>query len=304
MAIGKSADSPWGMSANPRISYSFDFANHPCSPAFYGTDDVMTVHTTGLTSVQDNDFAQAWSGDRAPEAPQTAWGMDTSNVAAINDTIGIAYAWEIWRGAADGSHVDRGNAIAAVTLGPGKPIATRVGPLLSGPSAVQLGLLAILRDGDHVYSYSMGGPTGSVVGRVRAADDAFAASNYEFLSSADYTAWHAPGAIPVPETTEYGMRTEHPGGKFGCNVYGSVFYSNYLRKYVMICTIYMSFTNMHVAEKPWGPWSAVYGLLSGWGQGYGSHAHPENSPDGSHKEVYFSQGPNGPFTMFKVTFDF
>lgn len=224
----------------------------------------------------------------------TAWGMDTSNVAAINDTTGIAYAWEIWRG----------NAIAAVTLGPGKPIATRVGPLLSGPSAVQLGLLAILRDGDHVYSYSVGGPTGIVVGRVRAADDAFAASNYEFLSSADYTAWHAPGAIPAPETTECGMRTEKPGGKFGCNVYGSVFYSNYLRNYVMICTIYMSFTNMYVAEKPWGPWSAEYGLLSGWGQGYGSHAHPEYSPDGSHKEVYFSQGPNGPFNMFKVTFDF
>ncbi|KAB2573485.1 hypothetical protein DBV05_g7895 [Lasiodiplodia theobromae] len=215
-------------------------------PAFYGTNSVMVVNTTGIALVQDNDFATAWSGDPAPQAPQTAWGMDTSNVAAINDTHGIAYAWEIWRGAPDGSFVDRGNAVVAVTLGEMKPIATRVGPLLSGPDAVQMGLLAILRDGNHIYSYSMGGPSGIMVSRVAASDDALEAAKYEFLvaGESDSSMWKIPGSIPAPPSAEYGMQTANSNGKFGCNVYGSVFYSNYLRKYVIICTAYMHFTKM------------------------------------------------------------
>ncbi|KAK0647941.1 hypothetical protein DIS24_g7232 [Lasiodiplodia hormozganensis] len=275
-------------------------------PAFYGTNSVMVVNTTSVALVQDNDFATVWPGDPAPQAPQTAWGMDTSNVAPINDTHGIAYAWEIWRGAPDGSFVDRGNAVVAVTLGETKPIATRVGPLLSGPDAMQMGHLAILRDGDYIYSYSMGGPSGIMVSRVAASDDALDAAKYEFLVArrSDSPTWKTPGTVPAPTSTEYGMQTANADGTFGCNVYGSVFYSNYLRKYVIICTAYMHFTNIYVADQPWGPWSAEYGLLEGWGAGYGSHAHPEYSPGGSHKEVYFSQGPNGPFNIFKVTFDF
>ncbi|KAK8247637.1 hypothetical protein HDK77DRAFT_481127 [Phyllosticta capitalensis] len=273
-------------------------------PAFYGTTDVMTVNTSAVQYAQDWNFAQPWSGDPTPQAPQTGWGMDTSNIAAINDTHGVAYAWEIWRGASDGSYVDRGNAVVAVTLGATKPIATRMGPLLSGPNAVQMGLLSILRDGDYIYSYSMGGPTGIVVGRVKAGDDAFDATKYQFLQANDFATWGTPGSIPPGSTTTYGMKTAESSGKFACNVYGSVFYSNYFQKYVMICTIYMSFTNMYVADNPWGPWSSQYGLLSGWGAGYGSHAHPEYSPNGSHKELYFSQGPNGPFNMFKLTFNF
>ncbi|KAK7520869.1 uncharacterized protein IWZ02DRAFT_433285 [Phyllosticta citriasiana] len=273
-------------------------------PAFYGTGDVMTVNTSAVQNAQDWNFALPWSGDPAPQAPQTAWGMDTSNVAAVNDTHGIAYACEIWRGASDGSYVDRGNAVVAVTLGATKPIATRMGPLLSGPNAVQMGLLSILRDGDYIYSYSMGGPTGIVVGRVKAGDDAFDATKYQFLQANDFTNWGTPGTIPPGSTTQFGMKTAEGSGKFACNVYGSVFYSNYFQKYVMICTIYMSFTNMYVADNPWGPWSSQYSLLSGWGAGYGSHAHPEYSPNGSHKELYLSQGPNGPFNLFKLKFDF
>lgn len=123
-------------------------------PAFYDTDSAMTVNTTGVNNVQHNNFISPWSGDPAPEAPQTAWGMGTINVAAINDTHGVAYAWEIWRGASDGSYVDRGNSVVAVTLGETKPITMHMGPLVTGPAAIQMGLLAILRADNYVYTYS------------------------------------------------------------------------------------------------------------------------------------------------------
>ena len=58
---------------------------------------------------------------------------------------------------------------------------------------------------------------------------------------------------------------------------------------------------MYTSDTPWGPWSTEYGLLSDWGAGYGSHAHPEYNEDNG-KTWYFSQGPNGPFNVFKVTF--
>jgi hypothetical protein len=263
----------------------------------------MTVNTTGIAHVQDNDFVTAWSGDAKPVAPQTAFGMDTSNVAAINSTHGVAYAWEIWRGASDGSFVNRGNAVVSVTLGVKKPIATRRGPLLTGPHALALGMLAILRDGDFIYMYSIGGPSGIIIGRVKASDAVFSASAYSFLKARSVSTWVTPGSIPNATTTAYGMTTLNSGGKFSCNVYGSVFFNAYLGKYVMICTAFEHFTNMYVADNAWGPWSAEYGLLNGWGVGYGSMAHPEYSPDGG-KTFHFSQGPDSVFNMFKVSFEF
>ncbi|KAJ6458617.1 hypothetical protein C8R47DRAFT_145914 [Mycena vitilis] len=271
--------------------------------AFYGTSSVMTVDTTGIALVQDNNFAAAGSDDAQPVSPQTAFGMDTSNIAAINSTHGVAYAWEIWRGASDGSFVDRGNAVVSVTLGDTKPIATRVGPLLTDANAVQLGLLAILRDGDFIYTYSIGGPSGILVGRVAASDAVFTASAYEFLVAGSTTDWNTPPSIPNAATTAYGMTTANPGGKFSCSVYGSVFFNAYLNQYVMICTAFENFTNMYVSPTPFGPWSAEYGLLSGWGLGYGSMAHPEFSTNGG-QTFQFSQGPDGPFNMFEVSFIF
>lgn len=274
-------------------------------PAFYGTDSVMTINTTGATNVNDRLFATAWSDDPTPVAPQTGWGMDTTNIAALNSTTGVAYAWEIWRGAPDNSIVNRGNAIVAVTLGETGPIATRTGPLLTGPDAIQLGLITILSDGGYVYSYSVGGPSGVIIGRVSTANDAaFDASQYEFLeySTSNSTTWSKPSTnIPADTTTTYGAATVQSGG-FGCSVYGSIIYSAYLNKYILFCSAYMWFMNFYTSDTPYGPWSGQYQLLNDW-EGYGLMAHPEySSADG--KDLYISFGPNGPFYMFKVTFDY
>lgn len=273
-------------------------------PAFYGTDDVMVVNTTGVVNVQDNNFMQAWSGDPAPVAPQTAWGMDTSKVAPINDTHGVAYAWEIWRGASDGSIVQRGNAVAAITLGSTKPVATRVGPLLTGPDAIALGLLAILRDSDYIYTYSIGGPSNIIVGRASADDSVFDATKYQFLSHGSSTDWVS--GIPEGSTTSIGATTANPSGQFGCAVYGSVFYSDYLQQYVIICNIDLSFVNMYTSPTPYGPWSAEYGLMSAStdahvSRSYGSMVHPEYS---NTNEIYMSLGPNSVFNMFRITFNY
>ncbi len=269
-------------------------------PAMYGTDDVMTINTTGIAQINNNDFLNAWADDPTPQAPQSAWGMDQSNAVQLNDTHGVVYGFQIWRGASDGSFVPQGNAIGLVTLGADRPIATRIGPLLTGPNALGMGLLAILRDEDYIYLYTVGGPSNLVVTRVAATEDIFDASNYESLLIGT-TTWST--GIPSVSDSIYGMETANESGQFGCSVYGSVFYSNYFNKYVIICNIFMTSTNMYTSDTPYGPWSEEYGLLSGW-TGYGSMTHPMYSPGGSHKEVYFSQGPNSKFNMFKITFDY
>ena len=269
-------------------------------PAMYGTDDVMTINTTGIADINNNNFLSAWIGDPTPQHPQSSWGMDQSNVAPLNDTHGIVYGSQIWRGASDGSFVPQGNAVGLVTLGSDRPVATRIGPLLTGPDALGMGLLAILRDEDYIYLYTEGGPSRVVVTRVPATDDVFDASKYESLLVGT-TDWET--GIPSTTDTQYGMTTANESGQFGCSVYGSVFFSNYFNKYVIICNIFMTSTNMYISDTPYGPWSEEYGLLSGW-TGYGSMAHPMYSPDGSHKEVYFSQGPNSKFNMFKITFGY
>ena len=278
-------------------------------PGFYGTGDVMTINASAYDNIADYQFAGPWKKDPKPVSPQWAYGMDTSNVAPINATTGVAYVWEITRGASDGSYVDQGAGIVAVTLGKHKPIATRVGPLLTGSDAIQVGLLAIMRDGNYIYSYSSAGALGNlIVGRVAANQDAFDAKKYQFLKS-PASASSAPvwvSGIPTKKNaSQYGMRSGDSNGMFGCDVYGSVFWNNYLKKYMIICTIYMDTTNFYTADKPWGPWSAQYKFLKdgGW-KGYGVSAHPAYSPGGSHKTLYFSQGPNGVFNTFKVTFGY
>lgn len=265
-------------------------------PAFYGTDSVMTIDTDGVTNVANNNFLAPWSGDPTPQAPQNSWGMDTSNVAAINDTHGVAYAWEIWRGASDGSAVDRGNAVAAITLGQTMPTATRIGALLTGPDKIGLGLNGIINAEGYIYIYSYGGPSKLMVSRVKADDSVFDATQYQTLS---YSSQSWVGGIPEKTDNTYGMKSSD--NQFSCATYGSAFYSNYLNKYVIICNIYMAATNMYVSDTPYGPFTGPYMLLSGI-NGYGSMAHPEYSPGGSHKELYFSLGPNSKFHMYKVNF--
>ena len=278
--------------------FDYTICGFAMGPAMYGTEDVMTINATGITHIYDNEFLRPWSGDPEPESPYRFWGIDTSNVAAINETHGVAYGFEVWRGT--GTDLRRGNCVASITLGEDMPIATRVGPLLTGPDTIEMGMLAILRAGDYIYIYSAGGPSRLIVTRVLATDDVFDASQYETLEL-NTNSWSR--TIPMPSTKKYGMVTANRSRKFGCLVYGSVFYSNYLNKYVIICNIYMVATNMYTSDTPWGPWSEEYGLLRGW-RGYGSMVHPMYSPGGSHKEIYFSQGPNTGFDMFKVTFDY
>jgi hypothetical protein len=273
-------------------------------PSFYGTDSVMTVNTDSVVNVQDNNFLVPWSGDGSPTAPQSIWGMDTSNVAAINDTHGVAFAWEYWRGAPDGSTDSQGNAVASITLGDTKPMATRVGPRLTGPECIQLGLLAILRDGDYIYTYSMKGPSNIIIGRVPADDSVFNASNYQFLAWNSDSDWIS--GIPERTTTTIGATTANADGKFGCEMYGSVFFSDYFGQYVMVCNIFLSFTNMYVSPTPYGPWSEEYQLLSvstdaQVAGSYGSMVHPEYPIDNG---FYMSMGPNGIFHMYQFNFDY
>ena len=284
--------------------FDYTICGFAMGPALYGTDDVMTINATGVTHIYKNDFLKPWSGDPEPELPSKFWGMDTSNVAAINDTHGVVYGFEVWRGT--GVDVRRGNAVAWVTLGEDMPIATRVGPLLTGPNAIEMGILAILRDGGYIYIYSAGGPSRLIVTRVLASAYAiFDASQYQSLEYGSDNVWS--NTIPSANTTQYGMTTKQKNSKFSCLNYGSIFYSNYFNKYIIICNIYMVATNMYVSDTPWGPWSSEYGLLRGW-RGYGSMVHPWASSGeggaigGSHREVWFSQGPNTGFHMFRVDF--
>jgi len=277
-------------------------------PAFYGTKSVSTIDGAAHDNVGAYEFALPWHGDPKPVAPQTQYGMDTSNVAAINDTTGVAYVWEITRGAPDGSFVNQGAGIVAVTLGKTQPIATRKGPLLTGPDSVQLGLLAILRSGAYIYNYNTQGTFGNIiVGRVKANDAAFDASKYEYLvfPTSDKAAPVWKRGIPAAkDVSRYGMRTAESSRRFACGQYGSVIWSSYFQRYMLMCTLYYSFSFFYLAEKPWGPWSTGYKVLSsesGWG-GYGISAHPGWSSKPN--ELYFSQGPNGPLNMFKLTFEY
>lgn len=278
-------------------------------PAFYGTRDVSIIDAAAYTSISGYSFAIPWPGDPKPVSPQTSYGMDTSNIAQINKTTGVAYVWEITRGAPDESHVDQGAGIVAVTLGSEKPIAQRVGPLLTGPDSVQLGLLAIINAGGYIYNYNQQGPFGNIlVGRVKADEHAFDAQNYEYLIFPPDSTTAAQWVQGIPKSNDaanYGMRTSESTGRFTCSQYGSVTWSEYFSKYMLMCNLYLNFTFFYLADDPWGPWTAGYKLLSdsGW-LGYGVNAHPHWSQRGKENELYFSQGPNGPFNMFKVTFHY
>ena len=226
--------------------------------------------------------------------------MDNSNIAPVNDTAGIVYSWEMYRACgANANGVNKGVAVSLVTVDDDFPTATRIGDLLTDDSAVQIGLLAILADGGYIYSYTVSG-TSVLVGRVSATNDApFTASNYEFLSTEG--TW-VPGIPSAADAGNFNMVTSQQGG-WGCGVYGSVISSNYFNKYMLFCDADEFFFNFYVSDTPSGPWSDQYQIIKGV-QGYGSMVHPEYSPDGSHKSLYVSQGPNTVFNVWKVTFDY
>ncbi|KEQ68669.1 hypothetical protein M436DRAFT_86235 [Aureobasidium namibiae CBS 147.97] len=289
-------------------SPDIDTCGFAMGPAFYGTKNVSVIDAVAHSNVGAYELALPWHGDPKPVAPQSQYGMDTSNIAAINDTTGIAYVWEITRGGPDGSFVDQGAGIVAVTLGKTQPIAKRLGPLLTGPESVQLGLFATLRSKGYIYNYNQQGPFGNIiVGRVKANDAAFDARKYEYLlfsADGDATPVWRRGIPAARDATRYGMRTAEIGGRFACSQYGSVFWSSYFQRYILMCNLYLDYSFFYLAERPWGPWTRAYMVLSGdsgW-NGYGISAHPGWSSKPN--ELYFSQGPNGPLNMFKLTFEY
>jgi hypothetical protein len=132
---------------------TWDKCGFSMGAAFYGTKSVSVINASAHSNVGDFTFASPWHGDPKPESPQSQYGMDTSNVVPINDTTGVAYIWEITRGAPDTPYANKGAGVVAVTLGATQPIATRVGPLLTGPDSVGLGIFAIIRDDRYIYNY-------------------------------------------------------------------------------------------------------------------------------------------------------
>lgn len=274
-------------------------------PAFYGTESVMTINTTGVAAVTDNNFFLPWtSGGEKPIAPQTTWGMDTSNVAPINATHGVVFAFEIWRGGPNGSYINAGNAVGSITLGPTKPIGTRVGPLLTGPDAIQLGLGGILRVGEYIYTYSLGVPSNVIVGRVRADDSVFSNASHEFLLHNSNSTWIS--GVLTPLAKNIGATTANKNGQFGCGLYGSVMYNSHLDRYIMLCGAWESWVMMYVSETPWGPWSAEYLLMDyqhdEWVEGsWGPMLRPEY---GDGEEVYMSIGPGTKFNVFRIWFGY
>ena len=276
--------------------------------SFYGGANFMTIDASSKNThnIGDYNFALPWANDPKPQSPQTAYGMDTSNVAPLSATSGIAYVWEITRSDEFGAYVDQGAGVVLVTLGSTQPVATRVGPLLTGPQSVQMGLVAIMRDGNYIYNYNQEGGFGNIlVGRVPATQSAVLdPTQYEYLvypSSLNAAPQWVKGIPNKTDAAKYGMITKETSGRFTCEQYGSVFWHDGINKYMLMCPLYMSWTFFYLADKPYGPWSIGYKILSM--RGYGVHAHPQFTPKGS-KDLYFSQGPNGPFNMFKLTINY
>ena len=107
-------------------------------------------------------------------------------------------------------YINGGNAVASITLGDTNPIATRVGHLLAGGTAIALDPVAIFRAGNYIYVYSNGGPTKLIVGRVAVSDEVFDISKYSFLETHGGT-WSTPTKdIPDSSSSVYGMSTANP----------------------------------------------------------------------------------------------
>lgn len=251
-----------------------------------------------ITNVYNHDFAKPYAGDPAPnpKGMTPSWGMGTSNIVEVEPGVGIGFVWEIWRNE-NGSQEDRGLGVIRVTLGEPQPVANRTGPLVAGPDSLQMGLMTIMKADGYIYTYSQGGssPTGLVCGRSHISS-AFDASAYEFQKTDG--SW-ARG-IPKANDTDYGMMRQ--GGVIHSDGAGSIFWSNYFRKYMLFVCAFGNDMNFYTSETPYGPWSEEYGLLHVLG--YGVSVHPQWSPggDSSDREIYISSGWGNVITMYKVNF--
>ena len=179
---------------NPMDKYGFAY-----SSAWYASVSTpLEINTKGITTLNDHNFLQNAPSDGAL-VDGNGWGMDTSNTAAVNDTTGIVFGWEIER---DGSDpFTKGQTMAAVTVGGDQPTATRVGGILWDDKHIWVGGHTVFNaqglpnsGGDYIYMYSqMGDYQSLVVGRVKVTS-AFDTSAYEFLKTDGE--WDVPGTIP------------------------------------------------------------------------------------------------------------
>ena len=80
-------------------------------------------------------------------------------------------------------------------------------------------------------------------------------------------------------------------------------WSNYFDKYMLFCDLLENEFNFYTADRPEGPWSEEYRLISSV-EGYGSMVHPEYSEGGSHKALYVSMGPDAEFDIWRVEFGY
>jgi hypothetical protein len=280
----------------PAFTFSTGFSD---TAAFYATpNDILRVDMKNITNVLNHQFGKPWPGDEAPD-PKSAtpdWGIGTSNVVEVEDGIGIAWVWEAWRDK-NGVYVERGAGIMKVSLGVLMPVGNRIGPLVSGPSSLQVGMMTILKADGYVYVYSQGGssPTGVVVGRAKLSS-AFSASAYEFQKTDG--AWVY--GIPLANDTSYGMSRK--GGFIHSDGMGSVMWSNYFRKYFMFVCAYGNDMNFYTSDRPYGPWSEEYNMLHVLGYGIGVHLQWSPGGDGSHRKIYISGGWDNVITVYEVNF--
>ncbi|CAF9918826.1 MAG: hypothetical protein GOMPHAMPRED_001647 [Gomphillus americanus] len=298
-----------------------DVCGFDMGPAMYGTSSISTVNTQDITQIQDAAFIQPHASTTNFFANEilgegcTAWGMDNSNVAALNNTHGIVLSWEQWRNCpsldrkTDGVQ-DRGLGASVITLGDKFPTATRVSGLLAGGDRVAAGKLAIMAAEGYIYSYTVedsGMSSGffathnMIVGRASINDrDIFSSTTaWEFYMPSTQS-WVS--GIPLrTDAPKYNLQTA--SGKWNCAVYGTVMWSNYFNKYMLFCDLLENEFNFYTADRPEGPWSEEYQLITGV-SGYGSMVHPEYSEDGSHKALYISMGPDTEFEIWRVEFDY
>ncbi|KAF8852570.1 hypothetical protein BDZ45DRAFT_749457 [Acephala macrosclerotiorum] len=263
-------------------------------PAFYGTpDDMLRVDMKNITNVLDLIFAEPAPSDPVPQQPTPFWGLSTSNVAEISPGVGIGFVWEVWRDTT-GTRVDRGLGIFRATLGDELPIANRTGPLVTGPDAIEVGIMTVMNAEGYIYTYTNGGPTGIIVGRALVAD-AFDINAYEFLRLDNLWIKGVPNKLEA--SLEYGVQgIVHSDGQ------GSIMWSNYFEKYILFTSSYGSTMMFSASDTPYGPWTGLYELENI--PGYGVNVHPFWSPDGSHKTLYLSSGQNNIIHMYKLEFEF
>ncbi|CZS91454.1 uncharacterized protein RCO7_07082 [Rhynchosporium graminicola] len=237
--------------------------------AFYALDgNILAVDTKDILNVNDNKFAKPDPSDEKLPAGDF-YGMDTSNVAEVTPGVGIGFV--IFRNATGGDEVDRGSGIIRVTLGTTVPIATRVGPLITGADGIQVGITSILAAEGYIYVYTNYGPNGLMVGRAKCAS-AFSASSYKFRTT--FGSW----VTGIPTTSNM-------------NNYGS---------YMFFVGGYGYDMSFHTSDAPYGPWSDEYRVAEA--VGYGIDVHLEFSPDGDHSVLYVSSGAADGITMRKIEF--